>query len=84
MKYAIADYLAVNKFLVSKYEVLIIAAHDHWIKDANPDLKIALVCSSLEILEAFQMYVESAVIKDTFDVKIFADLNEARTWVSCQ
>ncbi len=82
MKYAIADYLDVDKFLVTTYDTLVIAAHDHWISEANPSLKIALVGNKAEILEAFHRYASSPLIKDTFEVLTCDTLDEARNWVS--
>jgi hypothetical protein len=82
MKYAIADYLDVDIFLVTTYDILIIASHDHWISKTNPRLKIALVGNRADILETFHKYASSAVIANTFLVRIFGVLDEARNWVS--
>ena len=82
MRYAVADYMSVDEFLVTRYQTLIIAAHDHWMKDANSNLKIALVGSRPDILEAFQAYANSSVIMDTFQVRVFQALEEAKNWVA--
>ena len=84
LKFAIADYLDVDKFLVTRYQTLIIAAHDHWISKANANLKIALLGNKAEVLDAFSTYAESPVISGTFEVRTFTDLADARGWVSLQ
>lgn len=83
LKYAIADYLGVDEFCVTPYHALLIAAHDHWAKDTNAGLRIALVGNRADVLEAFRLYSESAVIKDFFEVRTFAALDEARNWAVC-
>jgi hypothetical protein len=80
--YVISDFLEVNEFRVTNYQTLIVAAHDHWVKDlVNRQLKIALVGSKEEVLAAFQLYATSPLIQNTLDVRVFMDLDEARSWV---
>lgn len=82
LKYAIADYLEVEEFCVTPYDALLMAAHDHWASEVNAALKIALVGKRGEVVEAFRRYANSAVIIDTFAVRIFDDLDEARAWAA--
>lgn len=84
LKYAIADYLEVDEFRVTSYQTLLIAAHDHSISSANPHLKIALLGNNAQILETFRLYAESPLIKDTFTVRIFRDMDVARSWALSQ
>lgn len=80
LHYVIADFLDVENHQATKYETLLTAAHDHWISESNPRLKIALVGTLPEVLTAFGVYAGSSVIKDTFAVKIFTDIEQARIW----
>ncbi|MDP3540795.1 MAG: hypothetical protein Q8S26_19015 [Azonexus sp.] len=84
LAYVIADYLGVTEFHVTRYQILLVAAHDHWMGDANANLKIALVGCQARILEAFRHYSESAVIKETFVVRTFTNLEDASHWASGQ
>ena len=82
LTYVISDFLGVDEFTVTSYQTLVIAAHDHWIKDiANRQLKIALVSSKPEELAVFDLYANSPLIRDTFEVRTFTELAEARNWV---
>jgi hemerythrin len=80
LNYVIADYLDVEEFHVSDYDTLIIASHDHWIIKSNPHLKIALVGTRPDVLHAFSVYANSAVIKDDFKVQTFPDMKSAKRW----
>ncbi len=82
--YVISDYLVVDEFRVTRYDVLLIAARDHWVSVTNANLKIALVGGRSDVLNALKCYAASSVIKDTFEVCIFTDLVEARNWASSQ
>ena len=84
LAYVIADYLEAVDFLVTRYQILLIAAHDHWMRDSNTNLKIAIVGTKAGIIEAYKHYCESAVIKDTFEVRTFTELCVAKNWVSGQ
>lgn len=81
-RFIITDYLAVENFQVSTYEALIIAAHDYWISKSNDGIKIALIGEKPEILLAFQVYAQSALIKDTFEIGIFKAPELARNWAT--
>jgi hypothetical protein len=76
--------LAVDEFQVSRYDVLLIAARDHWISLTNASLKIALVGGRSDVLHVLECYAASIVIKDTFEVCIFTDFVEARNWATSQ
>jgi hypothetical protein len=41
LTYVIADYLEVEDFPFTEHQTLLIAAHDHWVSKASPNLKIA-------------------------------------------
>ena len=82
--YVIADHLAVERFHVTVYQMLIVASNDNWMSKKNQNLKIALVSNRDEILDVLQRYAEAKVIKYNFAVGLFNTLEDARRWVSAR
>ena len=82
LSYVIADYSDVVTFQVTGYDTLLIAGYDYWISKTTQKLKIALVGTRPDVVNIFGIYMNAIVIKDTFDVQVFQDLEPARLWVS--
>jgi hypothetical protein len=82
ISYVISDFLEVEELVVTRYEALLRAAKDYLAAEHNRRVKFALVGNKPEIVDAFAIYVNSPLIKDTFQVKLFSTLNDARDWVN--
>ena len=82
ISYVISDFLEVEELAVTRYEALLRAAEDHWASKPNRTFKLALVGNKLEIVDAFDVYSNSSLVKNTFQVKLFSNLKDAREWVN--
>jgi hypothetical protein len=79
--YVISDFLEVEELVVTRYETLLRAAEDHWAAESNRTFKFAVVGDKPEIVDAFALYGNSPLIKDTVQLKLFSTLKDARDWV---
>lgn len=80
VRYVISDFLDVTEQDISPRDIEIIAAIDKAAAITNPDIKIAVVATTLAIQNMASMYIDLAD-DIPFVSKMFTSLDEAREWV---
>jgi len=78
LSYSIMDFLEITECLVSRYDSLLVAAHDHLLWQFNPNFKIAIVSTHEQVLSLAQLYKDAPLI--TPKTEIFNNLSDARQW----
>ncbi|SDH19228.1 hypothetical protein [Propionivibrio dicarboxylicus] len=77
--YCVCDFLDVDEFVITDFEVLMLAAHDHQAIDINPELRIAIVAADARVKAIARLYAGSPLMRR--NAGIFASLDEAYEWV---
>ena len=78
LKYKFVDFLDVEAFDIDKHQLALIAYQHLAAERANPYLKNAiLIKSGQKLAQEFAAFFD----KSSWEVKVFADLDEANGWV---
>lgn len=78
--YCVCDFLEVEEFVITDFEVLMLAAHDHQIIDINPGLKIAVVAVDARVKAIARIYAGSPLMR--LNARVYDTLDAAYEWVS--
>ena len=83
VKYQIIDFLEVEDIVLSELTAEKIAMLDSAQSTSTPNIKVALVGTSLSSQKLFQEYIDnSSKTKTNWSFKIFDDMKKAREWAT--
>ena len=77
--YCVCDFLDVEELVITDFEVLMLAARDHQIVDANPGLKIAIVAADARVTAIARIYAGSPLMR--LNARVYNTLDAAYEWV---
>lgn len=80
MRYTINDFLDVTSFSVLDQTVRIVSAIDGAAALTNPDIRIAVVATDIQIKALAELYANSPLT--AYPTQIFADIVGARAWLA--
>lgn len=80
IEYCVCDFLDVEEFVITDFEVLMLAAHDHQIIDINPGLKIAVVAADAHAKAIARIYAGSPLMR--LNARVHDTLDAAYEWVA--
>lgn len=79
MRYVINDFLDVVAFQISRKKIEEISAIDGAAALSNPNIKIAVVATDVQIRELAEVYANSTL--KSYPTRIFTTVAEARAWL---
>ena len=80
LRYVLNDFLAVESFTVSEDCVHMMSAIDHAAASSNPDIRIAIVATDLQLQALAKLYALSPL--NVYPTEIFMNTGDARSWIS--
>lgn len=79
LRYVINDFLGVDSFAISEDCVLMISAIDNAASTSNPNIRIAVVATDLQIHALARLYALSPL--NAYPTEVFLNTGEARAWL---
>lgn len=79
LRHVINDFRDVESFVFTPEDVDYVAAIDNAAAVSNPNIRIAVITSSPEIIALATQYAESSL--NVYPTRIFATLADARAWL---
>jgi len=81
ISYVINDLLQVTEHDVKTSDIITLTKMDKAAADINPNIKVAIVATTLTVKVMASLYAD-LMSHSPFSIEIFANLDEARSWVS--
>lgn len=79
LRYVINDFLGVDSFAISEECVLMMAAIDNAASTSNPNIRIAVIATDLQIQALAKLYALSPL--NAYPTEVFLDPGDARAWI---
>jgi hypothetical protein len=79
LRYVINDFLGVASFAITEENVLAISAIDAAAAISNPNIKIAVVATDLQVQALAKVYATSPW--NAYPTAVFSNIEEARAWL---
>ncbi len=80
IRYVINDFLEVEGFAVSEDSVRVLSALDNAAASSNPNIRIAIVATDLQIQALAELYAGSPL--NVYPTDIFLNSGAARAWLA--
>lgn len=80
LAYCVCDFLDVDEIVITHFEILMLAAHDHQVIELSPALKIAIVAADARVAAIAALYADSPLMRR--NARIFGALDDAYGWVA--
>lgn len=80
IRYVISDFLDISGIRYERKDIVLLASIDRAAAMTNPDIKVAVIINSPEMMDAVKIYTDS-LGSPPYPTRTFATLAEARAWV---
>lgn len=78
--YVISDFLGVDDFRISEECVLVRSALDGAAAASNPNIRVAVVATDLQVQSLARFYAASPL--NVYPTELFSNISDARAWLS--